>query len=103
MHLSIVNGDKQPIGGRTEKKFAFTTHNIDLQKNDCIYLFSDGYIDQFGGSKGKKLKQRGFKELLLEMQTLSMQTQKEVLMKKLADWKGELEQVDDILVIGVRI
>ena len=66
-------------------------------------MFSDGYADQFGGVKGKKFMYRQFRETLLSINDLSMEDQKEVLDKKINDWKGSYEQVDDILIIGVRV
>jgi hypothetical protein len=71
--------------------------------SDCIYLFTDGYADQFGGSKGKKFMYKQLKELLLANSYLSMSEQKNVLKDTISRWKGNLEQVDDILVIGIRI
>ena len=81
----------------------FDTHEMELQKGDSIYIFSDGFIDQFGGEKGKKLKSKAFKKMLLEIQNLSMSAQKEYLRKAFHDWKGDLEQIDDVCVIGVRV
>ncbi|RLC37414.1 hypothetical protein DRH27_03890 [Candidatus Falkowbacteria bacterium] len=100
--LQIFKGDKFPIGGFVGEKLEnFTNHNIKLMKGDSVYIFSDGYPDQFGGEKGKKFKYRQFQELLLSIQDKSMMEQKEILDKTIADWMGNLEQVDDILVIGV--
>ncbi|MCK4662582.1 MAG: SpoIIE family protein phosphatase [Bacteroidales bacterium] len=82
----------------------FVNHKIQLMKNDILYLFSDGYIDQFGGNKGNKFYSKHFKKLLLKIQDKSMQEQKQTLEKTITDWIGnEYEQIDDILVIGVRI
>ena len=97
-----IKGDKQPIG-RYAKKTSFTTHTIKLQKGDAIYLFSDGYPDQFGGDKGKKFKSINFKKLLLGIKDLTMQEQKIALDEAFEKWKGDLEQVDDVCVIGVRL
>ena len=100
--LIEIKANKQPIG-----KFAnpepYKSHTIELQKGDSIYIFSDGYADQFGGKKGKKLKTANFKELLISIQHENMQKQKELIDKSFEDWKGELEQLDDVCVIGVRI
>ena len=76
---------------------------IQLQKNDILYLFSDGYADQFGGDKGKKFKYKQLKEILLEVQNLTMTEQRSILEHRFNNWKGKLEQVDDVLVIGIRV
>jgi serine phosphatase RsbU (regulator of sigma subunit) len=81
----------------------FTNHTIELQKGDCIYLFTDGYADQFGGEKGKKFKYSNLKEMLLKNHQLPMSEQKEKLDQTIENWKGNLEQVDDILIIGIQI
>jgi serine phosphatase RsbU (regulator of sigma subunit) len=94
--------DKQPIGKYSEEK-PFTNHEITLNEGDTFYLFSDGYPDQFGGEKAKKFKAANFKQLLLSVQELPMDEQKIIIDKTFEDWKGELEQVDDVCVIGVRI
>tara|TARA_Y100000589_G_scaffold246893_1_gene234749 strand:- start:68037 stop:70058 length:2022 start_codon:yes stop_codon:yes gene_type:complete len=94
--------DKQPVG-KTDNPKPFTTHSIQLQKGDTIYLFTDGFADQFGGEKGKKLKYKRFKELLLEIQNLSMNEQKEFLNNFFTQWKGNLEQIDDVCILGVRV
>lgn len=97
-----TKANKQPIGKYDFAK-DFDTHEMELQKGDSIYIFSDGFIDQFGGEKGKKLKSKAFKKMLLEIQNLSMSAQKEYLRKAFHDWKGDLEQIDDVCVIGVRV
>lgn len=81
----------------------FTNNVIELKKGDSFYLFTDGYADQFGGPKGKKFKYSQFKQLLLSIQDKTMQEQHDILHQTMVDWKGELEQIDDILVIGVRV
>jgi tetratricopeptide (TPR) repeat protein len=100
--LIEVMADKQPIG-KTDKPLAFTTHNLKLQSGSALYLFTDGYADQFGGEKGKKFKYKQLQEFLLANATLPMDLQKNKLEVTLDGWKGNLEQVDDILVIGIRI
>jgi ligand-binding sensor domain-containing protein/serine phosphatase RsbU (regulator of sigma subunit) len=97
-----IKAEKQPIG-KYAQEHPFKTHEIDVNEGDTIYLFSDGYQDQFGGEKGKKFKTANLKRLLLSIQNQSMEKQKELLIKAFEDWKGELEQVDDVCVIGVRI
>jgi serine phosphatase RsbU (regulator of sigma subunit) len=94
--------DKMPIGGFELDGRAFTDHRIQLQRGDVIYIFSDGYADQFGGSKGKKFLYRRFRELLLSIHDRPMDRQKSSLLEALNEWKGAQEQVDDILVIGMR-
>ena len=102
--LIEVKSDKQPIGSfRQEKLKPFTNHEIRLQKHDTVYLFSDGYADQFGGEKGKKFKYSKLKELLLSVQNKSMAEQKDILNETLETWKGNLEQVDDVCVIGAKV
>jgi serine phosphatase RsbU (regulator of sigma subunit) len=100
--LIEIKGDKQPIGKHIERK-AFTNHQITLQKNDSVYLFTDGYADQFGGEKGKKFKYSQFKELLISIQNESMEKQRELISESFESWKGKLEQLDDVCVIGVRV
>lgn len=100
--LLETKGDKQPIG-RFEKETPFTSHTVQLQKNDLVYIFTDGYSDQFGGDKGKKMKAANFKKFLLSIHELPMLEQKAEINKAFEHWKGELEQLDDVCVIGVRI
>lgn len=100
--LTEVRPDKQPIGNFTVEQ-PFTNHTFVLEKDDLIYIFSDGYPDQFGGPRGKKLKYPAFKELLLSNAGKTMEEQKALLDDALEDWKGKLSQVDDICVMGVRI
>lgn len=100
--LIEIKANKQPIGKASEV-VPYTLHNIQLQKGDTIYLFSDGYPDQFGGPKGKKFKYRSFKDLLISINGESMSRQKDILERTFEDWKGDLDQVDDVCVIGVRV
>lgn len=102
--LIEIKGDKQTISGSTtETCMPFNIHEIDVQKGDNIYIFSDGYADQFGGVKGKKFKYNTLKQLLVSVALKPLYQQKQLLDKTIEDWRGELEQVDDILVIGVRV
>jgi len=94
--------DKQPVGFFENQK-AFTSHDVQLQAGDCIYLFSDGYADQFGGPQGKKFKRKKLKELLRTIAPLPPAEQQERLQQAFSEWQGNLEQIDDVLVIGVRI
>jgi serine phosphatase RsbU (regulator of sigma subunit) len=91
-----------PIGGFELQGRSFTDHRIQLRRGDVVYIFSDGYADQFGGPKGKKFLYRRFRELLVEIHGLPMDRQKAMLFEALNRWKGAHEQVDDILVIGMR-
>ena len=81
----------------------FTNHTLHLQTGDTIYIFSDGYADQFGGEKGKKMMTAKFKEKLLSIQNNTMSKQMEMLNNGFQAWKGTNEQVDDVLVIGIRV
>lgn len=102
LELIEYKANKQAIG-KTDTPAPFTTHSIQLQKNDTLYLFTDGYADQFGGPKGKKFKHAQLKDILKSIQTISTEEQAIYLNKQLTDWKGTLEQVDDILIIGIHI
>ena len=100
--LSIYKADRIPIGiySITDKKF--TNHKIKTQKNDQVYIFSDGYTDQFGGENDQKFKNNQFKAKLLEISNLPMEAQKSILYETFQNWKGTCEQIDDILVIGLK-
>ncbi|MFI5151340.1 MAG: tetratricopeptide repeat protein [Bacteroidia bacterium] len=100
--LTEIKGDKQPVG-KSEHPRPFTSHDLELDKGDCLYLITDGIADQFGGTKGKKFKYKQFKEVLLKGHTLPTAEQKERLETAFKDWMGSLEQVDDICVIGIKI
>jgi len=97
-----IKADKEPIG-EFVKMTPFTNHEIQMQKGDCVYLFSDGYVDQFGGEKNKKFKSKPFKRLLCDIAPLPMKEQHETLQKTLDKWRGDNNQVDDICIFGVRI
>jgi len=97
-----TKANKQPIGVYDQPK-PFTTHTITIQKNDTIYIFSDGYVDQFGGAKGKKFKIKAFRELILSIQGQQMEKQKMMLEEAFNQWKGELEQIDDVCIIGLKV
>lgn len=102
--LIEMSAMKQPITASSDGPvIPFTNQIMELKKNDTIYLFTDGFADQFGGPRGKKFMYKRFRETLLSVQDHSMEEQKGLLFQALEDWKGELEQVDDVLVIGVRI
>ena len=97
-----TKANKQPIG-QFDNPQAYTTHNIDIEGEDVIYIFSDGFVDQFGGEKGKKFKIRAFRDLLLSIQDKSMEEQKTKIEEVFETWRGSLEQIDDVCIIGVRI
>ena len=97
-------GNRFPIGAfEGMEPQLFGNNEFDLQSGDTLYLFSDGYADQFGGPENKKFMNRKFEDLLLEIHDQSLKVQKEILIKRLNEWKGNNDQVDDILVIGIRI
>jgi serine phosphatase RsbU (regulator of sigma subunit) len=100
--LIVCKADKMHVG-MGERKDPFSYNKIELKENDIVYTFTDGYVDQFGGDKGKKFKSRQLEELLLSICNLSPEEQKDILAQKFEDWKGNLEQVDDVLIIGVKI
>jgi serine phosphatase RsbU (regulator of sigma subunit) len=98
-----TKADKQSIGGlEIEHDFSFTNHDFELKKGDTFYMFTDGYVDQFGGEKDKKFSTLRLKNLLAEMQALTLEKQEEQLNTIINDWKKNTEQTDDILVIGFR-
>jgi predicted ATPase/GAF domain-containing protein/tRNA A-37 threonylcarbamoyl transferase component Bud32 len=101
----IVNhsADKMPVGKFEDDLKPFTYHKVQLQEGDVIYTFTDGYADQFGGPKGKKFKYKQLEEILLACHKEPMQKQSDILSQRFDNWKGSGEQVDDVLIIGVRI
>jgi serine phosphatase RsbU (regulator of sigma subunit) len=101
--MLLCKPDKMPVGKSHDDSQLFTYNEIALEKGDMIYTFTDGYADQFGGPDGKKLKLQKLKNLLVSVATMDMALQKENIRKFFLDWKGDLEQVDDVLVIGVRV
>ncbi|MEW6772872.1 MAG: SpoIIE family protein phosphatase [Bacteroidota bacterium] len=101
--IHILEGDRFPIGKYTDVINKFTNHTIQFHPNDTIYMFSDGYADQFGGPKGKKLYKKNFYKILEESSKWPIEHQKFILDKKFNEWKGDLEQIDDILVIGIKL
>jgi len=102
--VTKYKGDRFPIGAYEGNDVQrFKNNEIDLEEGDCFYLFSDGYADQFGGPENKKFMYRRFEELLLEISSQPMEEQKELLHRQLYEWMGTNDQVDDILVIGIRV
>lgn len=101
--LQTLKANKQAIGNMNDVVLPYDNVVTQLQPNDCIYLFTDGYADQFGGPKGKKLMRKQFEETLIEASDKPMPEQKQILETTFNNWKGALEQVDDVCVVGVRI
>jgi serine phosphatase RsbU (regulator of sigma subunit) len=99
--LIEIKGNKQPIG-KFITEDPFTSHKIELQKGDCLFLFSDGYADQFGGERGKKLKYSGFKQYLFDALGQTDEALDEMLERRFLEWKGDEEQVDDVCVMYVQ-
>ncbi len=103
-HLAFIRGDKLPIGGTQGPDGRnYTRRTLQMQSGDVFYLFSDGYQDQFGGAKNKKFMIKQLRELLYTLHELPMFQQKYLLEKALDDWKGKEKQIDDILLLGVRV
>jgi tetratricopeptide (TPR) repeat protein/serine phosphatase RsbU (regulator of sigma subunit) len=100
--LFEIKANRQPIGAYINR-VPFSNHTFQLNKEDTVYIFSDGYPDQFGGSDGKKFKYKPFKELLITIQELEMSAQRKKLEETINDWRGDFEQVDDICIIGLRV
>ncbi len=101
--LEKIKSDRMPISIHFRSDSMFSREEFDLLKNDTIYIFSDGYADQFGGESGRKLKYKPFQDLLYNMHKDPMKTQQEKLDRFFEEWKGNREQIDDVLVIGLRI
>lgn len=101
--LMEYKADKMPIAIHMIDHLPFTNHEIAVQKGDTFYISSDGYADQFGGEEGRKFMSKKYKEMLLQIWDKPMEEQKEIIHKSHLDWKGHHEQVDDILVFGVRV
>jgi serine phosphatase RsbU (regulator of sigma subunit) len=95
--------DKMPVGISGTEMRPFSLQTVDIQKDDAVFIFTDGYADQFGGPQGKKFRYKQLQELLLENCHRPMEEQKALLANIIEEWRGTLEQVDDILVIGIRI
>jgi len=100
--IEEIKANRQPVG-KVDNPESFKTHAVNLEKGDSVYVFSDGYADQFGGVKGKKLMYKPFKKLLVSIKNESMEDKLKLLNSYFENWKGELEQVDDVCIIGVKI
>jgi histidine kinase len=102
--LTEIKADKQPIGAfMGEFQKPFTNHELEMLPGDVYYVFTDGYADQFGGERGKKFKTSQMKEMFLSIHKKPMAEQKEIILDAFNAWKGDLEQIDDVCVIGVKI
>ncbi|MCI5058875.1 MAG: SpoIIE family protein phosphatase [Flavobacteriales bacterium] len=100
--LYQIAGDKKPVG-YSDHDPEFTTRSFKLEFGDTLYTFSDGFADQFGGAKGKKMKYKRLREIIISMQNTRLSEQKDVLDEAFEDWKGANAQVDDVCIIGVRV
>jgi len=101
--LLEIKGERMPIGKHEKEDIPFTMSTIPLQKDDVVYTLTDGFSDQFGGPNGKKFKYKPLQELLLSIANLPMPVQKQKLALAFDNWKGDLEQVDDVCIVGVRV
>ncbi len=101
--LHEINGDTMPIGIYDDEDLSFSIKEIPFKKDDILYLFTDGFVDQIGGKNRKTFRVKYFKELLLEIHKYPMDDQKEMLWKKFEEWKGDIEQIDDILILGIKM
>ncbi len=97
-----IKANKQPIG-KSDNPKPFTTHEIKINKGDLMYLFTDGFADQFGGPKGKKFKYKQLKEVLISISKKSTNEQKQMLDMNFENWRGNFEQVDDVTIVGIKI
>jgi len=97
-----IKGDKQPVGAYVHRK-PFTQHTMRLQQGQLLVLFSDGYADQFGGPGGKKFKYSRMKELIQTNKQQHPEKIRKVLLENILSWRGTLEQIDDICVLGISI
>jgi len=100
--IEKIKGDKQPIG-KFRNGSPFKTHKTFVQPGDTIYVFTDGYADQFGGKKNKKFKTVNLARLLVSIQEKEMFQQRQILESQFDEWKGTFEQIDDVCIVGLRI
>ena len=101
--LVVIRGDRMPVGIHSESSMLFKAHHLKLERGDTLYLFSDGYADQFGGPERKKYGTARLKALLTRLQQNIMHDQKEAIKKEYELWKGDQEQIDDVLMIGIKL
>ncbi|MGW8314852.1 MAG: PP2C family protein-serine/threonine phosphatase [Bacteroidales bacterium] len=100
--LTEIKSDKMPVGINAIEEDSFTNHTMQLKPGDIVYIFSDGYPDQFGGPENKKFKYGPLKELMVRISSLSMDEQREELDRVMTTWKGDEPQVDDMLIFGIQ-
>lgn len=100
--ITILHSDKMPVG-KGIRETPFNLYQLDLHPDDTLYLYTDGYADQFGGPKGKKFMYKQLNQLLVNISEKPMNEQRELLNNRFEEWKGDLEQVDDVLVVGIKI
>lgn len=100
--LNIIKGDKMPIGIYHEQQVSFSNREVQFEENDMIYLFTDGYVDQIGGPGRKTFRSKQFKKLLVDIHLMPMDEQKAILEKEYDAWRRGIEQIDDIMVMGIR-
>lgn len=100
--LTEIKADKMPVGINAIEEESFTNHSLQLKQGDVVYLFSDGYADQFGGPQDKKFKYGPMKELLMHISEEKMEDQKRILEQTIMSWKGDRPQIDDILFFGIK-
>ncbi|MFO7867744.1 MAG: SpoIIE family protein phosphatase, partial [Bacteroidales bacterium] len=100
--LEEIKADKMPVGLSPKNDTPFTIHKRKLNMHDCLYMFSDGYVDQFGGPKNKKFMSGKFKRLLQSIHKEPMETQKKILQTTIEEWMGDTEQIDDIVIMGLK-
>jgi serine phosphatase RsbU (regulator of sigma subunit) len=101
--LTEIKGDKQPIAYQAKGAIPFTNHTMQLKTGDCLYIFTDGYADQFGGEHGKKFKYKPLKEMLTGICHMPFSGQASIVKATFDNWKGSLDQIDDVCVIGLRV
>lgn len=101
--LSVIKASKLTVGSFHEQNNSPENHSIQLKKGDCFYIFSDGLADQFGGTKNKKYMTGNLQQLLLSLNDYSMEVQKKMICEEFKKWQGNNEQVDDVLLIGIRV
>jgi serine phosphatase RsbU (regulator of sigma subunit) len=100
--LTEYKADRMPVGSYTPRARSFTNNELQIKTGDVIYIFSDGFTDQFGGPENKKYSTRRFKQTLAEVVEMPMKKQYELLEDKFGEWKGETSQLDDVILIGIR-
>ena len=101
--IQVFSSNRCSIGGGLSKDKTFTGETIQIQKGDQLYMFTDGLTDQFGGEKNKKFKRDRLKKLLLEIASNSMKEQKDLIDQAFENWRGDNEQIDDVLITGIKI